>query len=1187
MIRGDRSKSSRLQIQPSNNYLGFQGYSNADLKTYYYRNIQFKDICTLLKSLKNQCVNLLKSQLDDAGSIKFNILVECTYRKQSQSLDEISYQNRSFKTKNTPLFSGSSISSIYNECISSICDEEANYQGFGSGWTLSRIDGVLLRTNKYKPLRGGSYIELPKKIANRKSVINCKNTDNQCFIWAILSKYVRNRPERISHHHQNLKSKFNFSKISFPTPLKDVRIFEKLNPSVSINVYGLDSSQNVYPLRLSEFIKRNHFDLLLLQKDTNTHWCYIKNLARLVVAQINKHKGKIHICKRCLTHFGRISAFESHERICKKKKKNDLFRAIMPKSNPTVGPPIMRFKNYQNQYSVPIVVYADFESILKPYHSSQPPLSTSFTEKTHKHEPFSYCCYTVMDESLPDQIRNTITENPFLYRGSNAPNHFIKYLIDLANNLGEMIKTNIPIIFTKEDEDHFNSQSCCEMCECEFTMIVTPVKDHDHLSGRYRSKLCSPCNLKRLRQRYIPVILHNLSQYDAHFIILSLGCDQEKIDIIPNTSEKYITFSKHTKNGLTLRFIDSMRFMNSSLSNLANDLSREDFVHVKKFFPESKLDLVCKKANFPYEYVDCYEKLEDKTLPSIENFYSSLMSEEIDEEEYIHAQNMWDSFRIQNLGQYSDLYLKLDVLILSDIFQTFRKSCMKTYGLDCCHYITIASYTFDAMLFYTKVELELISDYGMFIFIEQGLRGGITTSVHRHSIANNQYIPETFDPEKERTFLNLIDANNLYGWALSKPLPLSDFVWMSQEDIASLDIMKIPNESSEGYIFEVDIDYPKKLHDKHSDLPFFPEKKCPPNNKNEKLMLTLEPKKDYVCHYLNLKQAIENGLIVRKIKRVLKFTQSKWMEPYIRLNTTLRQKSTNEFEKQLRKVMNNAIFGKTIENTKKRVNMKLVNSQKQLEKLVNNTAFKDRTIYSENLCLVESQKQNVILSKPIYIGFAVLELSKHLMYDFFYNVMQKYYGVEKLKLLYIDTDSFFFEIKTFDLYKDLARSFLNRHLDLSDYPKDHELYSLENMKVLGKFSDETASRPVREFVSLRPKLYSYKICGKEGDIEKKKAKGVSRQVIEKNISFNDYYTVLKNDESSMSRQDRIESVRSRYRTMITFRSSNHVINTVKLNKLSLCSKDDKRIILHDGVTTLPYGHYLADKVNKKIFSCEA
>ncbi|XP_039299282.1 uncharacterized protein LOC111055556 [Nilaparvata lugens] len=507
MIRGARSKSSRLQIPSTNSFVELESaFSNA-FKTYYCRNSQFKDVCTLLKSLKNQCVNFLKSQLDEVGSLKFNILVECTYRKQSQSLDEISFQNRYFKTRNTPLFHGSSISDIYNDCISSICNEEANYQGFESGWTLSRIDGVLLRTNKYKPLRGRSYIDLPKRIASKKSVINCRNTqDNHCFQWAILRKYVRIKPERISYHHLNLKSKFNFSKISFPTPLKDV---EKHNPSVSINVYGLDSSQNIYPLRLSEFVKRNHFHMLLLQKNTNTHWCYMKNLSKLVVGQISNHKGKVYICKRCLTHFTRKTTFESHERLC---EKNGLFRAIMPKSNPTGEPPIMCFKNYQNQYSVPIVIYADFESILKLYHSSLPSLSASFTEKTHKHGPFSYCCYTVMDGSLPDQIRNTITENPFLYRGSNAPNHFIKYLIDLANNIGEMMETSIPIIFTKEDEEHFNSQSCCEMCKHEFTMIVTPVKDHDHLTGRYRSKLCSPCNLKRLRQRYITVILHNLSQ---------------------------------------------------------------------------------------------------------------------------------------------------------------------------------------------------------------------------------------------------------------------------------------------------------------------------------------------------------------------------------------------------------------------------------------------------------------------------------------------------------------------------------------------------------------------------------------------------------------------------------------------------------------------------------------------------
>lgn len=281
------------------------------------------------------------------------------------------------------------------------------------------------------------------------------------------------------------------------------------------------------------------------------------------------------------------------------------------------------------------------------------------------------------------------------------------------------------------------------------------------------------------------------------------------------------------------------------------------------------------------------------------------------------------------------------------------------------------------------------------------------------------------------------------------------------------------------------------------------------------------------------------------------------MKPYIDLNTRLRAKSKNEFEKDFFKLMNNSVFGKTMENIRKRVNVTLINLEKKAKKLVSKPNFKHCTIFSENLCAIEMGKTEIYFDKPVYLGMSILDLSKKLMYDFHYNYIKPKYS-DKAKLLFTDTDSLAYEIQTEDFYKDIS-SDVEVMFDTSNFPDSHPsgIPTGKNKKAVGMFKDEAGSQIIEEFVGLRAKLYSYKMF--ESKKEEKKCKGVKKSVIKKTITHDDYKRCLLSGEKQ-------------YRQMMTFRSRKHEIFTEEINKIALSADDDKRIILPNKINTLAYGH---------------
>ncbi len=437
---------------------------------------------------------------------------------------------------------------------------------------------------------------------------------------------------------------------------------------------------------------------------------------------------------------------------------------------------------------------------------------------------------------------------------------------------------------------------------------VTSRRDHCHITGKYRGAACDKCNLRMRVPNFIPVLFHNLEGYNSHLFVKSLGLTEGDIRCILKTDEKYISFSKmipvgkeiiQKPNGdyiekeikLELRFIDSLKFTLKSLDSLVKTLGDDQFETLTSqmipLIPKETLNggkhdrfeslkLLEQKGVFPYEYMTDFSKLSATSLLPKEAFYSQLNGSGISDKDYDHAKKVWNTFNCKTMRDYHDLYLRTDTLLPADIMTKFRKTCKKAYGLDALHYYTSPGLAWDAMLKYRGIKLDLISDPDMYMMIEKGFRGGISTVMKRHAESNHKYLGN-YDKSKASKFIEYLDANNVYGGAMCRKLPVRDFRWTDTNELG--------NWKSIPCILEVDLEYPKELHDLHNEYPLALEKMIPTGGKVSKLIPNLNDKERYVLHHENLKLYTRLGLRITKIHRGITFVEEDFMKPYIDLNT--------------------------------------------------------------------------------------------------------------------------------------------------------------------------------------------------------------------------------------------------------------------------------------------------------------
>ena len=1174
------------------------------VKTFRIKGSSSNGYKTYLKDISPIVITLLKKQ---PKPLKVMFRMQCQfYKMDNEDLEEI-FTDYHFNTKNKIVDESTNLTDFLSVSVERLIELIESLEGRGSGWIFDEVLHFDILTNVYKPLAGSSWVPLPKFLASKKAIINPKNSDRECFKWAVTEAVYpqKSNRDRITKTSRKNAKKFNWDGIKFPVKLSQISLFEKNNPEYVVNVLGYSEDDGIYPVRISKQVNKvdktatakprpTVINLMLLsgeasggndeENKSHRHYTLIKNMSRLVGMQTNKHNGKSHICLNCFNTFSLEKSFKEHAEVC---LTNDSVKIEMPKKGSYI-----EFDKHAKKLKVPFVIYADFESYTGPVNNdngvyndqqSYPEgAAKPYTKKYQKHTPSGFCYYIA--------YRGGIYKNPVVYTGENAAEEFCRQLeMETRDIYKKYFKNEVPLKMTRTNLDEFCRASVCHICEENICDAKNKVKDHCHLTGEYRGAAHQECNLKYKEPSFIPVVFHNLSGYDAHLFIKQLGVSSSStspsasgdINCIANTEEKYISFtkkilvdtvkeekkeeenSKEKEVYLNNRFIDSFKFMSCGLDSLVKNLTgdgKDDsrIVHTKNRFQE-KTSLCLRKGVYPYDYMDNPERLQETQLPPKSAFYSKLNNKDISDEDYTHAQKVWKEFEMKTMKDYHDLYLELDVLLLTDVFENFREVCLDNYKLDPAWYLTAPGLSWDAMLRVTGIKLELLTDPDMLMMVENGTRGGVSMISNRYSEANNKYM-DSYDSEKPSKYIQYLDANNLYGWAMSEKMPYKDFKWVDVNEAEPLEevLSRVLLDEDLGYILEVDLEYPSKLHDLHNDYPLAPE--TMKINKVNKLTPNLRNKTKYILHHRNLGLYLSLGLKLTKIHRIIEFKQSGWLAPYIALNTDLRTNAKNNFEKDFFKLMNNSVFGKTMENIRNRKDIKLVTSKRQAVKLIAKPNFKHRTIFMENLISIHMSKTKLIFNKPVYVGMCILDVSKTLMYNFHYNYIKPKYN-DKALLLMTDTDSLCYEIETEDFYKDIS-SDVESKFDTSAYPKDHPsgIKTGVNKKVIGMMKDECSGEVMEGFVGLRAKLYATKMYSGE---ESKKCKGINKVVTKNDIAFEDYKDVLFNQTVQM-------------RKMNVIRSYKHEIYTETVNKTALSGDDDKRIVMKDRIRTMAYGHYRAE-----------
>jgi hypothetical protein len=833
----------------------------------------------------------------------------------------------------------------------------------------------------------------------------------------------------------------------------------------------------------------------------------------------------------------------------------------------------VKFDQFDKLTMANFLIYYDFETMLVQ--------EDTMNRKIHK--PIAVAAKRVC---APNSALNSPL---YHYVGIDCVEKFLNWLEQQENEMQCIQNIHyVPLQMTSEDRKLFSLSGKCKICQCKFGPLNPPYRDHCHLSGKFRGCLCNRCNLTYASEKKltVPCLAHGATRFDQHLFVKALVLRNKEKNlsppkILPLNTEHY----KAIFNSCFV-FLDSYEFMKSSLAAIVQSMQEKNttmglsnaFPLLMEYVENSgeKFQLLSRKGVFSYDFLDKKEKLNLQRLPTKEEFYDSLHQTHISNADYEHAQRVWTIMGCKTLQDYLLIYLDTDVLLLGDCFEKFRQLTMSTFHLDVGKFLTLPHFAYHAMLKQSGVQLDIMTDVEMYMFCKKNIRGGVASIMQRYAEANVPEMGQDYDSSKPRCEIIALDCNNLYGHALSQALPEKDFHWLSENEIETLDILSIAAEAEIGYILSVDLNYPPKLHEKHSMYPLAPEKiSVPPaiwseyacmlarefENANffktgaEKLIPHLGNRQHYVLHYRNLQTYIKYGMRLVRVHRVLAFKQRAWMRPFVKFITEKRQKSVSDFESNCWKLTLNSIYGRFLMNPDKRINMKLVHTESIFQKLVGQPRFKSATIYDPSFAGVQLLPVDPVLKNPVAVGFCVLELSKNHMYLFHYNFIQKVLGgLGHCDLLMTDTDSLIYAVQNVNPKK-LFVECAPKYFDFSNFPPDHPLFSAVNRKIKGAFKFEYPAQIIKKFIGIRAKMYCFEFHESK---RQAKAKGIPKVAL-KGLDFKDYYRALFHPEIPQ---------RCQYHTI---QSQKHCIFTLYKDKKGLSCLDLKRYICPNGIDTFAYG----------------
>ena len=1080
------------------------------------------------------------------------------------------------------VYPGEDVSSRLGEkLVNAVLQVLDSFEEGESGLAFEEILYLKVNVNKLIMLSGAgdpltnTWVPLPIWLQRTKALVNVRNADNKCFLWSVLASLhpVRFNAGRVANYRR-LQYTLRWRERDFPMTWRGIRRFEEEN-DLRIYVFAWDESERgriIHPWFASRRESGRIVDLFVtpVGQQNCFHFVCVRDVNRLLHGQLNTRLGRGTLCRNCLRFLDPRSV-RGHLRDCGAHRP---CRVDLPQCG---RDDIMTFKNHRRREPVPVVCYGDFECALSPGGGD---------DDNVEHVPLAAGLYVHVEDYVGrDRIRNAG------YAARVGARKCVRWLlrrvIDTATSLAAEYSRNVAAARGPLPADYLSRATACSICGGGFAPNAVRCLEHDHWTGRIRGVAHGSCNLNYKEPRVMPVFFHNLSGYDGHFLVDELTRRQAEfgdVDILPSTKEDYISFSILSAGGdVRVRFVDSYRFAARSLDALSQNLSEEAKAILRSEFSDPRdWPFVGRKLAFPYDWLTGPEKLAATSLPPLSECYNAFTDTGMSPEDYEWMRAVWNHFQSRLPGttftmkHFLLLYLKVDVCLLGDVLEAFRRTCRRTYDLDPAHYLTAPSLALEAALKQTGAVLNLLLCSEMVHFIERGIRGGVAQCSGRYAEANAPGTPD-YDAGKPTGCIVDIDANSLYAWCMTQPLPTGAFQWVPESAWDT-----VGKEGADyGYFLEVDFpDYPQRLREDHEDLPLAPEHRVPPplakqqhsstNKWCEKLVCTFYPKERYVVHHRVLDLYRRLGYPESRIRRVLRFEQSPWLKSYIELNINKRREATNEFERDFYKFMNNSVFGKFIENVRLRRRVKIVrrwapgggtggrSSRSSAAALVASPQFHSRRIMDENRVIVELSPSKIYLNKPIYVGAAVLDLAKLLMYRFHYEVVRARVRPPP-KLLYTDTDSLIYYLPEKTSFADL-HALAPHCFDTSNYPTNHPLRSTRHRDCLGKFKDEVRGRRIKRFVGLRAKMYC--VEGEGGEVVLKRAKGLRAPVVRK-FTAETYVRVLYGGDA--------ETTATNKERQLEFRSRGHRVFTAAVKKTGLSAADDKRFVCPDQPErTLPW-----------------
>jgi hypothetical protein len=1166
-------KVGKICILPFKEITAFKGY----LKTFRHRRSQkLENIITVVdyfKIFKRRIRKLFLEFLEFYHSVKTQVTLKCEFVRvnpyDDSDIKERTTQN--FNANMKVILSKYYVKSVLQEIESQIENMVEIFQKNGSGWVLDRIAGCDIRVTRFEILKGGCFMLLPKAVRFKGAIVNPRNSGVDCFKWAFLigmhSHELKSTDKGRVPQYKKFVSLYDWTNVSFPTVIKEIPKFEKsnLDKHFALNLFGIDSSGNVTVTFLSPFAadkSRKVVNLLhfLEHHEGNGHFATIMNFSRLLGTQGGQQSL---VCFNCLNVAHSDKALVSHQRLCLQFKRQAI---RMPEAGfKYERQPNCKFRisGLSNTMKSKYVIYADFEALLKTNRGVKDNLLN-----THK---ACGSAFAVVNSS-GNVVRN------YVFRGRNCMQKFIAKIEKVCKGLKIIQALNIPMKpLTPAEIQEYNNATVCHICQ-EKINDDEKVHDHDHQSGFYRGCAHSSCNAHYIPKTQIPIVMHNFRNYDVHLLLASIErFSSSKVDVIPSNSEKFMSIST-----ADFYFVDSLMHLNESLDTLvANLVNKKEPFDIKfdplvQVFGHTKAKELSRKGVYPYEYMDSWKKFKETSLPEISCFYSTLRGATVKEQDHKYGKKVFKKY-CKTMGDYHDLYLLTDVLLLASVFESYRKVAMKHYRLDPVYYYSLPGFSWDAALLATKVDLELITDQEIYNCIEGGIRGGVSMITTRYAEAYNKYMDDYKSGKTTDSFIVYMDKTNLYGEAMLSSLPFADFMFEDQKIIAKLtpaDIQQWDDNGDEGRILVVDLSYPEHLHNisAHNEYPLAPERIAVPieklsayqkkiikecdlnyNEKQVKLVPHLGQRKLYTIHYRNLKYYLSQGMILDKIHYSIKFRQKPWLREFVLMTSELRKKADNDFEIGFFKLVINSIFGKSMQSVRNKQKAFILSSVDRVKFYTRHNNFKSFQILSPNVVVVFMEHKSVCLDKPIFTAFTILDLSKMFMYMWHYDKIKAWYG-DRAEFLFTDTDSLAYKIETKDLYRDLEKHKIG--FDFSSYDPKHPLFSTRNKKVIGTMKDEANGKILKNFIGVSPKMYSF-----SGDrISKCALRGVKRRVVERHEIHTMFHNVLFKQTKMFCRMNLI-------------RSKKHVLTTGNYKKVAMHCFDSKRFIQEDGIHTFAHNHY--------------